>query len=190
MGLFVMHIIEIVDYQIVLTEEAMMMRPIRELWNADRSKNKEKFMQQASVIYNMADPRATYNFIIDEKDRLNEIIAQEGLPKDFKIDDKVAEAIEWYKKHTLTTSTLLLEDARAAVDKVRTFLREVDLNKEDDKGKPVYTVNSITTALKQIPQLALDLKNTEKIVNLEIEEAGRARGGNESKSLMDDGVLL
>ena len=42
-----MHIIEIVDYQIVLTEEAMMMRPIRELWNADRSKTKEKrFFQE------------------------------------------------------------------------------------------------------------------------------------------------
>jgi hypothetical protein len=83
----------------------------------------------------------------------------------------------------------LLEDARQAVDKIRQFLRDVDLNATDDKGKPKYTINTVTTALKQLPQLAKDLKDTEKILTLEIEEAGRARGGNESKSLMDDGVL-
>ena len=183
-----MHLVELVNYEVVPTQECFLIKPIRQLFNADRSKNKEKFMQQLSVIYFMADPRSSYNYITDLDERLALIKEQEGLDKSFKIDDKVAEAIEWYKKHTLTTSTLLLEDARAAVDKVRTFLREVDLTKVDDKGKPIYTVNSITTALKQIPQLAKDLKETEKIINMEIEEAGRMRGNENTKAAFEDGI--
>ena len=80
----------------------------------------------------MVDPRSSQNFITDLDDRLEIIKEQEGLDKNFKIDDKLAEAMEWYKKHTMTTSTLLLEDARTSVDKVRQFLREVNLDEEDD----------------------------------------------------------
>jgi hypothetical protein len=89
------------------------------LFNADKSKNKEKFMQQLSVVYFMADPRSSYNYITDLDDRLKMIKEQEGLDKNFKIDNELSKAIECYKKHTMTTSTLLLEDARTAVDKVR-----------------------------------------------------------------------
>jgi hypothetical protein len=62
------------------------------------------------------------------------------------------------------------------------------LDEEDDKGKPKYTINSITSALKQIPQLAKDLQETERTVIKEIEEVGRARGGNERKKAFEDGL--
>jgi hypothetical protein len=58
----------------------------------------------------------------------------------------------------------------------------------DDKGKPLYTINSITQAIKQIPQLSKDLLEAEKIVSKEIEEQGRARGGNDRNSLYEEGL--
>jgi uncharacterized protein YoxC len=116
------------------------------------------------------------------------IIEQEGLPKNFKLDKQLEAAIECYKTHIITTSSLLLESTKIAVEKVREFLKNVDLNEEDDKGKPKYTINSITTAIKQIPQLAKDLAEAEKAVAKEIEETGRARGGNESKKAFEDGI--
>jgi hypothetical protein len=45
----------------------------------------------------------------------------------------------------------LLKSAKTAVDKIRNFLESVDLTALDDKKKPIYTVSSITTAVKQIP---------------------------------------
>jgi len=69
-------------------------------------------------------------------------------------------------------------------------LETIDLNATDDKGKPLYTINSVTMAIKQIPQLAKDVMEAEKAVEKEIEAIGTARGGNESKSLMEDGILL
>ena len=182
-----MHIIEYNNYTIEPTQEAFLIKPIRDLFNKDKSKTKEKFLQQMSVLYFYADPRSTYNYIVDDEERLQAIIEQEGLPKDFKITEDLDKALQEYKKHTITTSYLLLQDTKIAVDKVRQFLREVNLTAVDDKGKPLYTINSITQAIKQIPQLSKDLLEAEKIVSKEIEEQGRARGGN-NKTLFEDGI--
>lgn len=182
-----MHILEYTNYEVVPTEEAFLIKPIRELYNADKSKTKEKFMQQMSILYFMVDPRSSYNYIIDSEDRYKAILEQEGLPKDYKIDKKLQAAMDIYKEHTTTSSYLLLQDMKVAIEKVRQFLREVDLNAVDDKGKPLYTINSVTTAIKQIPQLAKDVMEAEKVIAKEIEEQGRARGGNQNKTLFEDG---
>lgn len=182
-----MHILEYTNYEVVPTEEAFLIKPIRELYNADKSKNKEKFMQQMSILYFMVDPRSSYNYIIDSDDRYKAILEQEGLPKDYKVDKKLQTAMDIYKEHTTTSSYLLLQDMKVAIEKVRQFLREVDLNAVDDKGKPLYTINSVTTAIKQIPQLAKDVMEAEKVIAREIEEQGRARGGNQNKTLFEDG---
>ena len=139
-----------------------------------------------SFMFFMIDPRSTYSYITDLTERAEEIIAQEGLPNDFKPSEQLKKAMEVYEKHTITSSYALLEAAKIAVDKVGKFLKDVDLNTLDDKGKPVYTINSITSAIKQIPQLAKDLVEAEKVVAKEIEEKGRARGGN-NKTIFDDG---
>ena len=183
-----MHILEYDNFQVKLTEESLLIKPIRDLYNADRTKTKEKFMQQMSVLFFMVDPRSTYDYLLDDNDRLQAIIKQEGLPKDFKIEGKLKDAMEIYKKHCITTSSLLLQDTKIAIDKVREFLRNVDLTLTDDKGKPVYTINSVTSAIKQIPQLAKDVLEAEKMVAKEIEEEGRARGGNDSKTIFEDGI--
>lgn len=183
-----MHVLEYINYQVVPTEECFLIKPIRDLYYKDKSKTKDTFLTQLSVIYFLADPRSTYSYILDPNERLQLIIEQEGLPKNFKLDKQLEAAIECYKTHTLTTSSLLLESTKIAVEKVREFLKNVDLNEEDDKGKPKYTINSITTAIKQIPQLAKDLAEAEKAVTKEIEEVGRARGGNESKKAYEDGI--
>ena len=183
-----MHILEYKDYEVTPTQEAFLIKPIRELYNADRTKTKEKFMQQMSILYFLVDPRSSYSYIVDDKDRLIQILEQEGLPITYKIDDKLQAAIDIYKEHVITSSYLLIQDTRIAIDKVRQFLREVDLNLLDDKGKPVYTITSVTSAIKQIPQLAKDLQEAEKIIAKEIEEQGRARGGAHKK-LMEDGIM-
>lgn len=184
-----MKLIEYNNFEIKISDEALLVRPIRVLYNKDKSKTKESFIKQMSYLYFYADPRSSYNYITDNTERANTIISQEGLPKDFKPSKELEEAIDVYKKLNTTTSLLLLEDTRVAIDKVREFLRNVDLATTDDKGKPVYTINSITSAIRQIPQLAKDLVEAEKLVTKEIEEQGRARGNQGSKTLMDDGIL-
>lgn len=182
-----MQLINIKNFQIVVADEALLVKPIRDLFNKDTSATKEHFYQQCSIIYFMADPRSAYSYIVDLKERFNEIKKQEGLPKSFKIDKDLQLAIDTYANLSKTSSSQLLEDTRIAIDKVREFLRNVDLNLTDDKGKPVYTVNTITAAIKAIPQLAKDLTETEKIVSKELAEQGRMRGGDKAKSIYEEG---
>lgn len=184
-----MKLIEYDNYQLKLSDEAYLVKPIRKLFNQDRSATKEKFWQQISYLYFMTDPISSYMYITDPEERAKEIKIQEGLPEDFKPSKELEEAMDIYAKLCNTSSTLLLQDTRVAIDKLREFLRNVDLNERDDKGKPVYPVNTITSAIKQIPELAKSLSEAERAVQKELEEAGRARGGN-NKTLFDDGIIL
>ena len=104
-----MKLLEWVDYQVQVTPEALLVRPIRKLYNADRTQRKEQFMQQMSYLFFMVDPRSTYMYIIDEEERENQIKLQEGLPDDFKPSKDLMEAMEIYGKHVITSSTRLLE---------------------------------------------------------------------------------
>ena len=100
----------------------------------------------------------------------------------------VIEAMQFYSS-IKSTSALLLEDTRVAIDKVRQFLKTVDLEALDEKGKPIYTINSITSTIKMIPQLIKDLDDAEKAIKADMQNtSGKVRGQKE-KSLLEDGVL-
>lgn len=183
-----MKLLNLVNYQIQVTDEALLVKPIRDLFNADTSRHKEQFYTQCSIMFFMADPRSSYGYIIDENERFKAIKEQEGLPKSYKIGKDLQCAIDTYKKITTTISSQLLEDTYVAIDKVRKFLRDVDLTATDDKGKPMYTISSITSAIKAIPQLTKDIQEAEKQVNSDILEIGRKRGGNTGQAMFEDGI--
>lgn len=184
-----MRLIKFEDYQLTIADEALLVRPIREIYNKDKSAKKEKFFQQMSILYFMTDPCSSYMYIIDEDERLKEILRQEGLPGDYVISKELKEAMELYRKHCETSSSMLLHDTRIAIDKLREFLRNVDLHAVDDKGKPIYQVNTITSTIKQIPELVKSLSDAEKAVQKELKEEGRIRGGADKK-IFEDGVTI
>lgn len=184
-----MKLIRYENYRIVIADELLLIRQARQLLNADRTATKENFLRQISYMYFMYDPESTYNYITDEKERAKIVIEQEGLGKDFKPDKKLQELIEVYKNHVITTSYLLLQDSKIAIDKVRAFLRNVDLTATDDKGRPIYTINQITSSIKTIPDLSAAHRKAEKDLAKELEENSRARGIQEKK-LLEDGIEI
>ena len=183
-----MKLLYIENYQIKVADEALLVKPIRDLFEADKSKNKEKFYTECSIIFFMADPRSSYGYIIDDTERFETIKAQEGLHGNYKISKELQLAIDVYKKLSTTISSQLLEDTYVAIDKVRKFLRDIDLYATDDKGKPLYTISSITSAIKAIPQLTKDIQEAEKQVNSDVLEVGRKRGGDMGKAMFEDGL--
>lgn len=174
-----MKLIRYEDYQIKLSDEALLIRPIRKLFNQDRSKYKESFYQQMSYLYFMTDPRSTYAYLLDEEERRQAIIEQEGLSANFRPSELLKEAMSIYKQHTVTPSQKLLESALISADKVSKFLRDVDLTEEDDKGRPKYQVSQITTALKNVEGIVTSLQNLQRKVDQEVSEQGKARGAQE-----------
>lgn len=174
-----MKLINVENFELQVAPEALLIRPIRRLWNADRTGRKESFYQQMSYLYFTTDPRSSYSYILDDEERSKAVIEQEGLPEDFKPSQFLKEAIEIYKKHTITPSQKLLSDALVAANSVGTFLRTVDLTEEDDKGRPKYQVSQITAALKSLEGIVSTIQNLQKKVESEVADAGKARGTQE-----------
>ena len=163
-----------------LADEAFLVRPIRRLFNADRSERKEQFWRQMSFMYFMVNPASSYSYILDMDERAAEIIKQEGLPDDFRPNEMLKEAMEVYRKMTITPTQKLLESSLIAADTVSKFLRNPDiLTEEDDKGKPKHTVSEITKALKDVEGIINSLQSQQKKVEQELEESGKTRGSQE-----------
>lgn len=177
-----MKLIRLEDYQIKIADEALLVKPIRRLFNMDRTKNKEKFYEQMSILFFVYDPRSNYSYITDEKDRLAEVLAQEGI-SEFHNTAEFKEAVAAYKKLCITPSSILLADTNTVVGKIREVLKSVDFNElsEEDKVSAVKTVASVVA---MIPKLVKDLSEAEKAVQKETEELGKARGSQEL-SIMD-----
>lgn len=173
-------------YRVVISEEALILKPFKTIWKRDKSSTKEKALAELGFIYFFCDPRSDYMFIIDEEDRKNQIIEQEGLTPKWKPDKTVLEGITLYKYLTQTASSLLLEDTKAVIEKVRNQLKEIDLTQTDEKGRPVYTLNTVVSTIKQIPQLSKELIEAERLLGREIDENTRMRGSG-AKKLFEDG---
>jgi len=175
-----MKLIKVENFSIQVADEAMLVKPIRKLYNQDRSSSKEQFFKQISYLYFMIDPRSTYSYILDMNERAKTIIEQEGLPKDFTPSPLLKEAMEVYKKHTITPSQELLNAALKAAHIVSEFLMKPDiLEQEDDKGKPKYQISSITSALKNVEGIVNSIQSLQKKVEEELTENDKARGSQE-----------
>ena len=171
-------------YKITISEEALLLKPFKAIWKRDKSLNKEKALSELGFIYFFCDIRSDYQYIVDEEARMASIKEGEGMPEDWTPDSVVLEAMQFYSTFK-STSALLLEDTRYAVDKLRNLLREIDLTQTDDKGKPIYTLNTITATIKQVPSLVKDLDEAERSIAKEIAQSDKVRGA-QSKSIYED----
>lgn len=172
-----MKLIEFDGMEFKVADEAFLIRPIRELFQQDKSKKKEEFWKQLSYLWFMCDPRSTYQYLVDEEARAREIRIQEGLGEDWQPSDQLKEAMTMYRKHTITTAALLLEGMRKGIDKLSTFLGETTFSEK--------TVASMTSALKQIPELSKALVEAEHSLAKDFATDDKARG-NASKAIGED----
>lgn len=171
-------------YTVSVDPEALLLAPFKAIYDRDKRKDKSMAMQELAYIYFMSDPRSDYQYLVDEEVRSDEITKGLGMPKGWKEDAVVKRARTFYESFK-PASAGLLEDTKIAVNKLRHLLRNIDLEKIDDKGKPVYTLNTITATIKQIPGLVKDLDEAERALSRDIMQEAKARG-SQSKSLLED----
>lgn len=173
-------------YNVTITPEALMLAPFKALWNRDKSKNKGRALAELAFIFFVADPRSDYQYIVDVEEREIQVKQGLGLDEKWEKDDIVKRAIKFYESFK-PSSAGLLEDTRIAVNKLRELLRNIDLEATDDKGRPVYTLNTITATIKQIPSLVKDLDEAERTLSKDIMQESKARG-SQTKSIMEDEI--
>lgn len=172
-----MKLIEYDGMEFKIADEALLVKPIRELFQKDKSKKKEEFWKQISYLWFMCDPRSSYMYIVNEDERAKEIKIQEGLGEDWNPPELLRDAMTIYRKHTITSAAILLEGMRKGIDKLSAFLGETTFSEK--------TVAAMTNALKQIPELSKALVEAEKSLAKDFETDDKARG-NASKAVGED----
>ena len=180
-----MKLIEFDGLEFKIADEALLVRPIRELFLKDKTKKKEEFWQQISYLWFMCDPRSTYLYITDENARAAEIKKQEGLGENWEPSDLLKEAMAVYRTQTITTASILLESMRKGIEQLRKFFSEFDLFALDKNDRPIYQVSTMTAALKQVPELAKALVEAEKALAKDFATDDKARG-NAEKAIGED----
>lgn len=174
-------------YNLTVEPEALLLQPFRKIWNRDRSKSKQRALFELGFIYFFCDPRSDYMYITNEELRKEKIKEMEGLPDTWKPDKVVEEGVELYKELTHTTSFLLLQDSRVAIDRVREELRNVDMEEEDGKGNRINTNQSVLKSVKEAISLLAELDRVEREINQELRESSQMRGQGE-KTIMEDEI--
>ncbi len=173
-----MKLIEFTNYEIKVSDEALLVRPIRKLYHQDRSAKKEQFLKLMSILFFVYCPSSNYMYITNEEERLKEVLLQEGI-EDFKPSPDFKEAVEIYKKLNQTPEGVLLERTIAFVDKTGKQLDSIDYDDIDEIDKRIVAMKNGMALVALVPKLMKDLSAAKKAVEKELSEQSKARGSQE-----------
>lgn len=179
-----MKLFKLNGFDLTIADEAYLLKPFKDIWKRDKTKSKETALNELGIIYYMEDPRSDYQIYIDRDERLAQIKTALGLKDSWKPDKLVLDAMQFYAGFK-SESALLLEDIRVAITKLREYIKTIDLSATDGNGKPIYTLNTYTSTISQIPKLITSLDEAEKTIAKEIVTNDKIRGSAE-KAMFED----
>lgn len=172
-------------YNMTISEEALLLKPFKLIWNRDRSQKKEKALQELGYCYFMEDPRSDYQMYMDRNVRAEKIKEGEGLPKDWKPDKLLEDAMKFYAGFK-PEAALLLEDLKKQVQKIRQLSGEIHPEEIVDTIDKLTALDKLTSISTKMPKLTIDIMDAEKKMNEEIQNADKVRGTVEKAMMEDD----
>lgn len=164
------------------------LKPFKVLVDRDKSKNKEVAKAELAFVWLWCDYKSDFSSIIEEDVKLKEILNIISLPDKWKLDNKVKDAINFYKELVKTVSTVLLEKTKKVVTKLSDFLEDIDFTKTDDNGRLVFDMKKVVDTTTQIPKLLATLKEIELRVMEEQSNLEKQIRGNKELAVWEDGI--
>jgi len=164
------------SFEVEISPEVLTIDKFKTIVNRDKNKNKSKAIKELSLIYLYVDVRSDYMYITDEEQRLEEIKHDLDLPKDWKIDKTLEEAINLYKERSITVNSALYKGALVAanaVNEVCMKAKEHIKNAED----PITAAQKITGILEKIPKAMANLSAAyQELIKEQRITEGRSKG--------------
>lgn len=183
-----MKLFELENNIVTFSPQALLLKPFKTLWERDKSKGKAKAMDELAYIWYMEDVRSDFYDIIDEDERRVEVLKfLTALPSSYEPDEKMLEAIAFYKESSEGMAVKLLADAFVMVGKMRTSMRNTDFEERDKSGKPIHDIDKVMRYVERLPQLLKSLKESYREIEREADEKHLMRGGR-MKATFEDGI--
>lgn len=185
-----MKLFEMKNWELTVSEEAYGITPFKKILERDKSKEKEKAMKEMLFIYFYSDVKSDYQYITNKKDKTEEIKKDIGLPKSWKIDKVIENAIEIYVKRSQTIIEKLYVQSMKSASEIGNYLEntKILLEERDKMGKPVTDINKISQSVQRVPKLMRDLKEAYKEVIKEKEDNENKQKGSRKFNIFEDGL--
>lgn len=174
-----------INYRVHPTPEAIMLKVFGDIWNRDKSKDKELALKELSFVWFYCDVRS--HFLIQSPEaRTKEIVKDVGLVKDWKPDKLVKAAITYYEGHR----TMLEEMYEGALMAAQT-ITEVCKNSRDyikESDDKVVAAQKLNGMLKDLPTSMAKLKEAELQYMKEMNEKTNKSKVLERANIFEDGI--
>jgi len=178
------------SYSVTFSPIVLNIEKFKKLITRDKSKDKEVSLKELSFIYFYSDIKSDYMYITNDGERSTEIIKDLSLPKGWKIDSVMQDAINLYKEKSTTVNSALYSSACSAAFEISEYLKDTRqlLEERTEKGAAVTNINTITGALSKVPSIMRDLNaaHAELVKEQKITE-GRTKGSKEL-NIFEDGM--
>lgn len=169
-------------WSIEIRPEVLLVDTFKTVWN--KYDDKDIALVEFAYIYFMADYSSDFADIANLEEREQAAIEALTDTDKLKLDDSTKEAISLYKDMNKTTATMLLDDMKYSISKLRQYFREVDLLEETEKGALKYDISKLTSAIKSAPTILKSLTELEEEVKKGTQAVSNVRG-NMQKGIYD-----
>lgn len=168
---------DIVGTEVTIDPTVLAIPAIKAIWDRDKSKAKEKAINEIKYIVFLVDYKSPYRDL-HESIRELAIIKDIFKKEDWKPDSVIKDAIDKYKVLRKTKMVMLLENAEHALDELSSWFGEVNFKDTDAFGRLKFDIKDVKANLKEIGGIAKSIAALKNQVETELSEMS-ARGSNE-----------
>jgi hypothetical protein len=170
------------DKKVFPNPETLLISPFKEIWERDKSPNKEIALQEFTFIEFMTshlktNPYKGYSEDVKEVKIKEDVIKNSKWSPD-KLILSAMKKIESFQKDASPTYTLY-KDCLESKEKVQKFLTFIDLSERTNSGGAVYKPKDIMDAVEKANSVAKSLSDLKKKVEEELFEATKTRANKE-----------
>ena len=168
-------ILDLVDFKLIITAEALAIYPFSELWKRDKTKDKSNAYNDITSIWYMVDYNSPYfSFTDSQKDEhIRKDIIRDSK---YKPDATVLAGLETYKDLTVTPAMKMLEAAEVAIRSTEKYLKGVDYTLMDNGGKFLYDIDKVQNAIIKMPKAMAAINEAKDLCKKEQSSGVKVRG--------------
>lgn len=183
-----MQLFQLVNYQVIFMPQTMMINEFKAVKDKNGN-NDDLTLKEISFIWFYTDVRSDFKNILDDDERVIEIAQSINLPEDWKPDDIVMNAIDYYKEYSKTASSGLYNASISAAKFIEKRLNNLEdlLKERDSRGNPIYRIDNVLKMLKDIPDVMKKLYEARETVIKELESKSELIG-SKTPALFEDGI--
>lgn len=119
------------------TTRQLIDRDVRNLYNRDKSKDKNKYIAECIIIYYLGDPKSPARQSgLSEPESLKLAIEQAGLPNDYIPDALVLNLIKRYYEQNISEAGRVVENMMQTIHNINLYISQVNniLNEKLNRG--------------------------------------------------------